>query len=409
MLGSVAIALVLARASQETYPQNSAICDRRYPVSDKDRLNCRKDLSGGLECHKPDACTEFDCPDADVARRAGMTCGNAFPHYNGGYPMSAIHWDDENEEYNCLESSPNFTFCQRWETVEESADEYELGDCECQEDNGAHCTRWTCRQRETKKCKGGYTGYPSQRFPTSCTRHCNRRSRRATENPRVVRSSRRRRRSGGGGDDCHDHTYEPETEWENSEAVCVQSDGFRCQAWTQEEWDDHDIAFREYEFYKLNADNVTWYGNIDSEDEFEFARCRCDNVTTSDWCHNWSCYEKGQDYFFPNLAWSILGLALGWVGLMLVLCIGWKEHDAELLQNIQVLSWGWAVIVTLINIAFVWLGGLGELLIFCMCYLLPTLVVSLVFWSRTRDFQARRHQEKPGRWANSAWGSSTQC
>lgn len=408
MLRVVAIALALARASQETYPQNSVICDKHYPDSDKKRLDCRKALSGGLECRLPGACTEFDCSDADVARRAGMTCGNTFPHYNGGYPMSAIRWDDEDETYNCLETSPNFTFCQRWETVEESPGEYELGDCECQEDNGAHCIRWTCRQRETKKCKGGYTGSPSQRFPTSCTRRCERRSRREAQNPRLPRSSRRRRRSGGGGDnDCHDHTYEPETEWENSAAVCVDSDGFRCRAWTQEEWDDHDIAFREYEFYKLSSDNVTWYGNINSEEEFEFSRCQCSNVTAADWCHNWSCYEKGQDYFFPNLAWSLFGLAIGWVGMITLGVIGLCNNlDPEEVKYVQITLWVWAVITTLINIVFVWLSGLGELLIFSMCYLLPNLVLSWVILVRYRRIEQR---DAGSKWNNKAWGTSTRC
>lgn len=56
-----------------------------------------------------------------------------FPHYNGGYPMSGIIWDDEIESYRCLQGGgiSNSSYCHKWETLENSADEYELGVCTC--------------------------------------------------------------------------------------------------------------------------------------------------------------------------------------------------------------------------------------------------------------------------------------
>jgi hypothetical protein len=353
-----------AIASQETYPKNSEICDSSHPEDDKAQYDCRKSLAGGLECRDASACTTFDCDNRDVAKRAGMLC-DGFPSYNGGFPMSGIHWDSENEEYNCLETSTNGTYCQRWGTIEESADEYELGECECQEDDGSNsfCNQWTCRQRETKKCAAGYIGYPSQRFPTSCTRSCD------------------------DDDDCSDHTYEPETEYENTEGECVKADSRRCRVWKQEEYDDFNLAFREYEDYVLAEDNRSWLGNIDSQEEFEFSRCICHNMTRDEWCHNWSCFEKGHDYFLPNLLWSLFGVLIGYIGwISIAFCTSCK-FNAYVCCNLC-----WAVVATLFNILFVWLGGLGELLIFSMCYLLPLAVSSVVLMKRTNDRSLRNHQ-----------------
>ena len=101
--------------SQETWPQNSEICDKIYQ-DDKLRLNCRKSLSGGLECHDKSACTSTGCTAEEVAKRNGMLCGNKFPFYNGGYPMSDFVWDSEDEKYTCLVEGGNGTYCSQWGT-----------------------------------------------------------------------------------------------------------------------------------------------------------------------------------------------------------------------------------------------------------------------------------------------------
>eukprot|EP00968_Pinguiococcus_pyrenoidosus_P018338 scaffold1883_cov261-Pinguiococcus_pyrenoidosus.AAC.34 len=44
----------------------------------QDLLDCRKSLAFGLECRDRGACGDSDCGDANVARRAGMTC-SSFP------------------------------------------------------------------------------------------------------------------------------------------------------------------------------------------------------------------------------------------------------------------------------------------------------------------------------------------
>lgn len=59
--------------------------------------------------------------------------------------------------------------------------------------------------------------------------------------------------------------------------------------WHQEEYDLGGLHFREYEDYVCEEVSTSgrycqrWYGNIDSEEEFEYSSCECqdDNVAGS--------------------------------------------------------------------------------------------------------------------------------
>lgn len=343
-----------ALASQETYPRNSAVCDHD---DDKEALECRKRLSGGYECHNPAACTDIHCSDWDVARRAGMIC-DKFPSYNGGYPMqTSIHWDDEHESYNCLVPSPNHTYCHRWDTIEESPGEYELGSCTCQEGDTV-CRRWTCEQRETKKCGDGCRGVPDNWFPTECIcTHCD------NDDDHHDRH-------------CRDTTHTPETEWEYTDGICVEDDGTQCTRWYQEEYDEQNVHFREYENY-TRVSPIAWLGNINSEEEFEFSECSCTNVTVQGWCYNWRCYEKGQDYFFPNLCWSILtvfvGLIIGFVSIIMV---------PDRCDNTARYAIGGVAAGHVFNLLGIWLGGVMVLIIYTV---IATLFMGALFPTEPRD------------------------
>jgi len=96
----------------------------------------------------------------------------------------------------------------------------------------------------------------------------------------------------------------------------VDALGF-CPTWHQEEFDHRDIHFREYEDYECTkvADNgrycAGWKGKINSEEEFEFTECSCKAESEDGaFCFEWTCFEEGMDYFFPNLLWVLLGTVL---------------------------------------------------------------------------------------------------
>ena len=144
-------------ASSEMYPDPARYC-KNYA----DEVGCRERHSGGLHCRDTSKCNLGNCSDADAARRVGMTCAG-FPWWNGGWPLSSLHWDDEREFYECdTTASPSSTsdYCSQWITIEDSEDEWEVGVCKCTQgrnDNEfgrPYCANWTCEQVEVDKCKG---------------------------------------------------------------------------------------------------------------------------------------------------------------------------------------------------------------------------------------------------------------
>ena len=89
-----------------------------------------------LFCHKEWGCPKKDLQltppytDDALARKAGYIC-DGFPWYNGGFPLTDLHYDNEMEEYKCLEKHQSGVFCEKWSTIESSETEWEYGICEC--------------------------------------------------------------------------------------------------------------------------------------------------------------------------------------------------------------------------------------------------------------------------------------
>jgi len=272
--------------------------------------------------------------------------------------MSELVWDSENENYNCLQGNNASTYCYSWETIEDSADEYEYGTCTCRTTRThaatgrEYCYHWHCQQRESDKCKDNEHPVPTL-YPTKCCFACEDR------NDRYHYAS-----------ECWDDGYSrcwytPELEYEYADAYCqkVSSTGY-CEYWTQEEYDEHNHAFREYEEYtclQASANNQycqKWKGNIDSEEEFEFSECKCDTEHSSTmFCNNWSCYEKGQDYFFPNLLWSLLDVIIGVLpGIIMLAALGDCCVFAIIFSSWFIWSSGFLILTT-------WLSGIGIVII----------------------------------------------
>ena len=76
-----------------------------------------------------------------------------------------------------------------------------------------------------------------------------------------------------------------QSEYSVATVVTVNDDG-AWLTWHQEEYDLGNMYFREYEDYTCQEVSVSgkychrWIGNIDSEEEFEYSTCECqdDNV-----------------------------------------------------------------------------------------------------------------------------------
>ena len=131
-------------------------------------MRCREILSGGSYCSDKTKCADpltnfYECSDLDVAARAGNTC-SGWPFYNGGYPLNSLHWDEEDEFYECARPHASGNFCERWISIENGIDEWEVGAFQCDRiecTNGvglgdpackAYCKAWSGDQIEVNKC-----------------------------------------------------------------------------------------------------------------------------------------------------------------------------------------------------------------------------------------------------------------
>lgn len=324
----------------------------------------------------------FHCRDEDVARRVGMTC-QEFPFYNGGYPMlsNGIIWDDEWEQYECAETNVYGNVCMSWSSREQSLTEYEVGYSNCTSIDETpsgykYCQTWKTRQRETIKCDSRSHGCsPNCAEPTFCLKRCCRDAH------------------------CYDCSYTPRMEMEYSEAECIRvNDKGACLEWTQEEYDEHNPDFREYERYQCLELSTNeqycrrWIGETDSEEEFEIATCECLDDADVSFCREWTCFESGYDYFFPNLVWVSLPISVcGMIAACCCMCI--RDGKIE----------GVAVVGTLYLIcavSFTWftatLAGLGAVFIAMgMVGVFPVALV--VYWYDRRRNGPSRSQSNNNR------------
>jgi len=407
-------------ASSEMYPDPARYC-KNYA----DEVGCRERHSGGLHCRDTSKCNLGNCSDADAARRVGMTCAG-FPWWNGGWPLSALHWDEEREFYECdTTASPSSTsdYCSQWITIEDSEDEWEVGVCKCTQgrnDNELgrpYCANWTCEQVEVDKCKGsarmkvrsrfdgGDGAWLQGRFPG-------------------FRPSRR-----GDWDKyeyvcmCTDsetmREYEcgPQVETEKTDCSCLEvTNQGVCKRWYCREYDDagrHDV---EHEYYTATAIRGStgrvhrWVGDIDSRGEFEMAECECTLPSDNGrFCVEWQCWERGLPYFYPNLLISLVVLLLvcpfavgAWGGLGWVIKRVAEEDDKFKWNSCRgALYIMFAVMPFLpvigFTILFLWLGGVGELVIVLSISVgLPLVILSADFVNDRRPggyFDRKRRAE----------------
>ena len=113
-----------------------------------------------------------------------------------------------------------------------------------------------------------------------------------------------------------------------------------------------------------------WEGTIDGEEEFEYAQCECEERFASvPACKTWSCREKGMNYFFPNLFWSLLCVIFGIPPTILIYASTFGE-DVPLwfaITAYTIWTGGWTILC-------VWLGGLNVLVITLAVHFGPLLL-----------------------------------
>ena len=329
-LSSVLTVLFIHTAgASQMHPEPFLYCNK---IQDpKKKIACKKNRSFGTACRSPSRCQHDDdltvvekvdpnsgqlmtikeCKASAVARRVGMVCSDGW--YNGGWPITRIRANGEWEHYKCIQKHPEHDFCDIWETREDTAEEYKLGTYDCTEirrlESGlAYCHKWTSRQKKTKKCKRVEQSQPNAASPSFCIKVC------------------------CGKYSCNEcGGYAPHSETGFSTAACINTNEFgACMEWKQEEEDHFDFHFREYEQYRciILSQNQRycrkWVGDIESQEKFEKTTCQCTDKDSieSTFCRNWSCYEYGHAYFYPNVLWFILPLS--W-GILSVICLSQRE------------------------------------------------------------------------------------
>lgn len=355
--------------SCEQHPCNVDICG--------DSLQCKKNVAGGQECHQRKYCNDsnaFYCSDDHAARRAGMLC-DGWPYYNGGYPMSSLHWDDENELYECktFNGTGASGFCGHWESRENSPDEAEFGECTCAETsiNGRYCQRWNCEQEEFDKCD--YGEWCTSCHPTLGCNYCY--------------------RCRGTDSDGYSYSYRVIPEEERSDCHCIQAstNGNYCDTWYCYEYSPQGHGPPEDEYYYCREEDATgnfcseWDGLIDGAEEFEFSQCSCTQTHSSGICGNWRCYEKGMNYFYPNLFWSLLSTIFGAPAALYLTAVALDEVNQMNDSGMSFFCrWTGAIIIYIVwaggwTILCVWLGGLNVLVITLAVHLGPLILYFLGF------------------------------
>ena len=289
---------------KQSCPWNDA-CDDGKDISCKDRI------SGVFKCRDKSLCAGYDdCDEVDAATRAGHLC-TGFPLYNGGYPLDKLNDDNEDETYECTAPSSSAEYCSEWITTEDSPTEFERGNAICTQasSNNKYCAKWHIDQFEYRKCWVGFDtdgryvqyccGSDSVILNTCCQQICS---------------------------VSFYNAFPPEQEQADCECTQESEDGGYCERWHCEEYAYLGQTFdygRELEDYfcskgvTLTSNGIsgsycdTWQGSIDSIEEFEVSRCKCQELSVNGpYCESWQCYEIGYDYHWPNLLWSIFSIIM---------------------------------------------------------------------------------------------------
>eukprot|EP01031_Cornospumella_fuschlensis_P025826 gene25826-31190_t len=285
---------------------------------------CMDSIAGIFKCRDMSACTRYDDCDARAAAyRSGQLC-SGFPWYNGGYPVDNIKFDSEQKWFDCKIPSNNSEYCDYWSVLEDSADEFEVGNVNCTlpSANNKYCSSWFTEKKEYKKCwlvlvqntdDAGYTyataccGFDGYNNEPCCQTICPASFYNANV-PQIEQIHCNCTAESANREYCADWYCELDTIYDpygNNQPI--QHEWYTCT--TSSASDKYCSA---------------WTGNIDSTEEFEVATCSCQDGGAGDsYCANWICFEKGTDYWWPNLLWILFSILMGGLTFAVPIIGGW--------------------------------------------------------------------------------------
>lgn len=232
-------------------------------------------------------------------------------------------FDSEEKWFDCKVPSNNSEYCDYWSVLEGSVDEFEIGNVNCTSPsaNKKYCNSWFTEKKEYKKCwlylvhdsdNGGYT------YGTACCGDV-----------------------GYGHEPCCQticpvsfyNARVPQVEDIHCNCTTESENGEYCANWYCELDTVYDPYGQDqpvqHEWYTCTSSPddkycSTWTGKIDSKEEFEVASCSCqESSADGSYCANWICFEKGSDYWWPNLLWILFSIILGSLTFMIAFIGGW--------------------------------------------------------------------------------------
>ena len=262
-----------------------------------------------VACRDTSLCnTVAQCSDRDALYRSGHLC-HGFPYYNGGPPLTALHWSTVSKQYNCTVGSASG--CRVWTSREVEADRFNVGSCAC---DGAvpsvgSCASWRCVQDAVYDCSGEefacgafvllVDGSVTQ--GRCCVTACDNSSSKSDEVDDAVATSHRNDVS-----DC-------ETAVVGRRNIAVVVTQCRCSSWigdtaavcgtwncTQTAGNGSDVAVTQrlvgtcssVPLSRSGAYCGTWSESVDTGDAFELSSCECTTTDGGMYCQAWSCDGK---------------------------------------------------------------------------------------------------------------------
>ncbi|RYH29858.1 hypothetical protein EON65_07065 [archaeon] len=207
--------------------------------------------------------------------------------------------------------------------LEDSADEFEIGnvDCTLPSPNNKYCESWFTEKKEYKKCwlelvqnsdNSGYT------YVTACCGDDGYKNEPCCKTICPV---------------SYYNAYQPQVEDIRCNCTTESENKEYCADWYCELVTLYDPYGNDkpvqHEWYTCTSSEdgkycSAWTGKIESIEEFELAACSCQVAgTDSSYCDKWTCYEKGTDYWWPNLLWILFPILLGSLTFMMPLIGGW--------------------------------------------------------------------------------------
>lgn len=273
--------------------------------------SCFKVLSGGLECHHNERVCDRVGDDDEDIARSVGMTCDSWPLYNGGYPLSAVDPKTTNAKQACRVRSNGL--CVQWVTFDDGILEF----TNCVDPQGSYCQSWAGEQMRVQKCADGGCDVLFKEIGCLCGK--------------------------------------PGEELKYVKVECTDVRGGLCNSWVR---DVNGVEAERANCRTFDSYGCTqWVSTLSAELEIGVSDC----VTKPNGMVD--CVVQRHALVYPNLAWSGVVLFIYAAGTIAL-------RDCSLLVRFHLFGG-----TMLINVVFIWLGGVGELVI-----ALAGCIVILLVW-----------------------------